>query len=357
MKHSQHTSWLSLCSEGNDTYLVISDHLDITTTQIPELDSQRPSLFVPIGNRAKTVTLRELFGAKRNQRLLTKRVPGKIHLHVEACSIFNQRPLLIADSDIPTNTLRAKIPSTKCHETTKQIVQKPASFGEISSINYSQLLQPFVNVFCFFSDDLGGFKNIAHHLATWLELVQESTIPRSTRIWEVIVTEKIPTGVENEKEARKVFLWLPSAETKRDLFEQVSAIDMIELFSAGALSVNACHRLLKERIMSGSDQVRKDRELSRCHFSATHFAAFLASACEHFSWVTNEPFDFIKASREDNPAPQDLDEHLANLLKHIRNPRDLAAFAALAIAFNLLLDSYPPHSRCGLERHTQYGNV
>jgi hypothetical protein len=41
------------------------------------------------------------------------------------------------------------------------------------------------------------------------------------------------------------------------------------------------------------------------------------SACEHFSRAAHEPFDFIKASRVDNPAPQDLDEHLANLLKHI----------------------------------------
>lgn len=346
MKHCQHTSWLSLCSEGHDTYLVISDRLDTIKTHIPEPDSQTPSFFVLIGNRAKSVALRELFGAKRNQRFLTKRVPGEIHLHVEASSIFNERPLLIADSDIPTKTLRTKIPSTKCHETTKQIVQRPGSLGEISSSIYSQLLQPFVDVFCFFSDDLGGFKQVAHHLATWLEQVQESTILRSTRPRVVIVTEKIPSGVENEKEARKAFLWLLSEETKRDLFEQVSAIEIIALFPAGALSVNARHRLLKERIMSGSDQVRKSREQSRCLFSVTHFTAFLASACEHFSRVANEPFDFIKASRADNPTPQDLDEHLANLMKHIRCSGDLTAFAAPTIASSLLLDSYPPNSHC-----------
>jgi len=162
----------------------------------------------------------------------------------------------------------------------------------------------------------------------------------------VIVTEKIPSGVENEKEARKAFLWLLSEETKRDLFEQVSAIEIIALFPAGALSVNARHRLLKERIMSGSDQVRQHREQSRYLFSVTHFAAFLASACEHFSRVIHEPFDFIQASRVDNPAPQDLDEHLANLMKHIRSSGDFTAFAAPTIASSLLLDSYPPNSHC-----------
>ncbi|KAE9969413.1 hypothetical protein EG328_006861 [Venturia inaequalis] len=296
------------------------------------------------GPKAKSVALRELFGAKRNQRFLTKRVPGEIHLHVEASSIFNERPLLVADSDIPAKTLRAKIPSTKCHETTKRIVRRPGSLGEISSTIYSQLLHPFVDVFCFFSDDLGGFKQVARHLATWLEQVHEPTIPRSTRPRVVIVTEKIPSGLENEKEARKAFLWLLSEETKRDLFEQVLAIEIIALFPAGALSVNARHRLLKERIMSGSDQVRKHREQSRCLFSVTHFAAFLASACEHFSRVIHEPFDFIQASRVDNPAPQDLDEHLANLMKHIRSSGNFTAFAAPTIASSLLLDSYPPNS-------------
>ncbi len=353
MKHCQHTSWLSLCSEGNDTYLVISDRLDIIKTHIPKPDSQRPSLFVLIGNRAKSVALRELFGAKRNQRFLTKRVPGEIHLHVQASSIFNERPLLIADSDIPAKILRVKIPSTKCHETTKQIVRRPGSLTEISSTIYSKLLQPFVDVFCFFSDDLGGFKQVAHHLATWLEQAQESTIPRSTRPRVVIVTDRIPSGMENEKEARKAFLWLLSEETKRDLFEQVSAIEIIALFPAGALSVNARHRLLKERIMSGSDQVRKNREQSRSLFSVTHFAAFLASAGEHFARATTEPFDFIKASRVDNPAPQDLDRHLTNLMKHIRNSGDLTAFAAPTIASCLLLDSYPPNSHCRSECRIQ----
>jgi hypothetical protein len=35
----------------------------------------------------------------------------------------------------------------------------------------------------------------------------------------VIVTEKIPPGAENEKEARKAFLWLLSEEMTGDLFE------------------------------------------------------------------------------------------------------------------------------------------
>jgi len=172
------------------------------------------------------------------------------------------------------------------------------------------LLHPFVDVFCFFSDNLGGFKQVVYHLAIWFELVQESIIPKSTCLQVVIVIEKISSGVENEKEARKAFLWLLSKETKKYLFEQISAIEIIVLFLAGVLSVNARHRLLKECIISKSDQVRQNKKQFISLFSVTHLTAFLASACEYFSRAANEPFDFIKASRLDNPAPQDLNEHL-----------------------------------------------
>jgi len=347
MKRCDHTNWLSLCSEGHETYLAVSDRLDTISTQIPKPDTQVPSLFALIGNRAKSLALRELFGVKKKRRLITKRIPGEIHLHVDASSIFTERPLLIADSEFSSKFSKAKVPSAKCHEVAKRLVRRPSGSchpDEISSGIYAQLLFPFTDVFCLFSDDLGGFKQVARYLAAWLEQCQTSTIPRSTRPRVVIVTETILPGAENEKEARKAFLWLLSEETTRDLFDQISAIEIIALFPAGSLSVDARHRLLKERIMSGSDQLRKTREDLRSLFSFTHFSAFLKSACEHFSRTAEEPYNFIMASRVDNPFPLDLDEHLMNFLKHIESAKELIKFAAPVIASSFLLDNYPPDS-------------
>jgi hypothetical protein len=78
-------------------------------------------------------------------------------------------------------------------------------------------------------------------------------IPRSTRLRVVIITKNIPPSAENEKEARKAFLWLLSKEMTRDLFEQISAINIIILFPASSLSIDIHYRLLKEYIMSGLD--------------------------------------------------------------------------------------------------------
>ena len=67
------------------------------------------------------------------------------------------------------------------------------------------------------------------------------------------MTEKIPPGVESEKEAIKAFLWLLGEEIIRDLFSQISAINMITLFLSGSISVDAHHRPLKKHLMDGLD--------------------------------------------------------------------------------------------------------
>jgi hypothetical protein len=92
---------------------------------------------VLIGNRGKLVALRELFGAKRNQRFITKRILGKIYLYIDTSSIFNERPLLIADSDILIKNLRAKIPSTKCYETIRCIVRRSSGYSRLNAISNS----------------------------------------------------------------------------------------------------------------------------------------------------------------------------------------------------------------------------
>jgi len=57
MKRCGHTRWLSLCNHGNDTALLESDRLQTLTSHLPDPDNAQPSLFVLIGNTAKSVAL------------------------------------------------------------------------------------------------------------------------------------------------------------------------------------------------------------------------------------------------------------------------------------------------------------
>ncbi|KAH7111753.1 hypothetical protein B0J11DRAFT_598320 [Dendryphion nanum] len=345
MKRCDHSHWLSLSSQGNDTCFLASDRLKKITSHIPYPDTQSPSLFVLIGVTAKSVALRQLFGIKRTRRSTIKRSTGEVHLHIDPSTIFHRRPVLIAEGSLPPKTLRGKIPSGKCHEITRRTIRgsnEPADLNQIAAGIYFKLLFPFTDVFCFFCDDLGGLKQVACHLAAWLEHGDLSTLPRSTHPRVVVVTEKIPLGAESEKEARTTLLWLLREETTKDLSEQFSAIDVIALFPNGTISVEARHRLLKERLMSSSDQVRQHREDKRSLFSTTHFVAFLKSAYDHFSNCVDKPFDFVQASREYNPVALDLEEHLFNFIKNVKASDELTKFAVPIIASSLLLDNYPP---------------
>jgi len=343
MKQCNHTLWLSLCSQAHGVDFLVSDRVQKIINYIPDPYTQSPSLLVLIGNVQKTIALRNVFGIKRTRRFNAKRDPPEIHLHVDPSSIF-ERPLLIADGDLPER-LSEKVQTDKCHEIRRRSIQGPRrefSPDRITSGIYGQLLSPFVDVFCFFCDDLGGFRRIARQLALWLEHANTSTLPPITRPSIIIATEKIPLGAESEEEKRARFLEMLSEETTRSLFDWASTIDIIALLPNGSMSVESRLRPLKERLMGRSDQVRKNRKEVRSLFSMAHFAAFLNSAYEHFSNAVGEPYDFILASRTHNPIAADLAEHLSNFLSYIKSPDGLVEFAAPIIASSLFLDNYPP---------------
>jgi hypothetical protein len=353
MKRCNHSHWLSFGTYGNETSLLESDRLQTLTHHLQDPDMQQPSLFVLIGNTSKLLALRELFGTKKVRKFRSKRHAGEIHLHLDASSIFHSRPILIADGDLPEQGLRTKVPSAeKCHETMRRALPRPAADSRIAldgttdSI-YSHLLLPFADVFCFFSADLGGFRQIARRLAVWLEKGQSSTLPRSTYPRVIIVTDKIRLGACEEKEARKAFLWLLREETTHELSKQISDIQVVALLPDHKVSSKARYRRLKECLLNRSDEVRRNKEDARTLFSATHFAALFRYACDYFSQTSEGLFDFIKASRKQNPVAKDLAEHLSIFLKHIKSAKELTEFAAPVIASSILLDNYPPdtHSK------------
>jgi len=77
--------------------------------------------------------------------------------------------------------------------------------------------------------------------------------PKNTYPGVVIVTKEISVVAKSEKEARRDFLWMMREETTKDFFEQILAIDIIALSPNRTMSVNACHRRLKERLIDRSD--------------------------------------------------------------------------------------------------------
>ncbi|RSL43697.1 hypothetical protein CEP54_014972 [Fusarium duplospermum] len=344
MARHHRTMWLSLCSRASDTDLLVSDRVQAIIDCIPNPDVQQPSLLVLIGNAAKSIALRELFSVRRTRRFSLNQNPAEVHLHVDPLSVFSEQPLVIVDGDL-SEKLNGKLSANKGDDVTRRAIRRPREkfgFSGPAGGIYAQLLSPFVNVYCFFCDDLGGFKRVARHLAAWLEHNSPSTMPPSMRPRVVVVTERIPVGAESEREALATLLALMRMGTDRNVLDYISAIEVIALLPDGSISIEGRYRSLKERVMASSDQIRSQRQDAHTLFSATHLAALLESACEHFSDTLGEPFNLIKSCRAHNPQAIDLSGHLSTFLAYIKSPIELTSFAAPVIASSFFLDNYPP---------------
>ena len=344
MKHCNHSYWLSLRTRGKGVALLESNRLRTLIGDIPHPETRHPSLFVLIGNKEKSLVLHKLFGVKRSRRFTLRRKEGEVHLHLEPSSIFSDRPILIADGDLSTWSSEECAGDTlRCHETARRPLLPGLRAERIVGSVYPQLLLPFTDVFCFFSADIGGLRQVACYLAAWIERGHSSTLPKSTYPRVVIVTDEIPPGTGIEKEARKTFLSMLNEETTKDPFEKLSEIKIVTLLQCDTMSVATRYRRVKECLLNMSDYVRKAREDSRTMFSATHFVALFEYACRHFTRTSEEPFNFITASRR-NPIAPDLGKHLSTFLELVRNSKQLTDFAVCTIASSFLLDTYPPEA-------------
>jgi hypothetical protein len=351
MKRCNHTQWLGLCNKGYETALLESDRLRTLLSSVADPDEAKPSLLVFIGDRTKSITLEKAFGIKRRRIFKGRQHVGDINLHMAPGSEFSN-PVLIADSSLTGRNRRCDITRHSCHEIDRWPIQTNPKDSDIADLDnlalaiHCRLLLPFTDVFCFFASDMGGFRIVARHLARWLSSKTMPPVPAFTKPKVVVITDKIPPTKQREEEARKALLWLLKEETTDDLFGLISAIDVVAISPRRVLGTSNQSSRLKERLLRWSNSVQQDRAETRTSYSLTHFAAFFEVACKHFSESSPEPFNFVKASRLQNPPASDLRKHLVNFLRQCGTPQDVTGFAAPIIASSFLLDSYPPDCHC-----------
>ena len=345
MKNCNHSHWFGLTLENNDITISQSDRATILLHDLPYFESQRPSLFVLVGSRAKALALKE-FVSGTDKKLAAKRGCGEIHLHIDPSTAFSDRPILFADGDFPAHPRPTKnaFPD-KCHAVSKGIIPGPrgsivgVGLQHVADQLYSTLLSPHTDVFCFFAADLGGLEAIARRVVAWLNVGHLATSPAAALPHIVIVTEF--SASESESVARDRFIALLATESRLDVFARFAGIRVIALLPASNVSAQARHRRLKEGLMAASDQVRSARADSLMLFAGHHFAAFLGHTCSHFADGSTEPFNFIRTARLNNPPAADLKDHLANFLQKISTVAEMRS-AVSVVASSLLLDNYPP---------------
>ncbi|EGY20873.1 phospholipase [Verticillium dahliae VdLs.17] len=260
MKLRSPTFWLGLSSYENTTDLVISNRPRQVTAQTSRPDAQQPSLLVLVGHRAKTAALQELFGVKRAQQAGSPPEPAAIHLHLASQSSFYDRPLLIAEGGFPdeySETFPKAYPQDVRRRTLMRPTQPDAKDHAADEL-FSRLLRPFSDVFCFFSDDLGGLEGVARHLMTWLDRGDSSQGLASTHPRIIIATSTVPHGAESERRAKIDLLEILEKGAGKHPLTLASQIEVVALFPHARISATARHRALKERLMRSSDESPTD---------------------------------------------------------------------------------------------------
>lgn len=336
-----HTHWLSLCRQDGEAALLESDRLQALTRDLPHPERQRPSLLVLVGSKEKSAVLKAAFGVKRARRLALPPGIGRgaVHLHVDAASIFGDRPILLAEHSIDGQVADTKhAASSKCHETTRRVLCRTES--AVSDV-YPRLLSPFADVFCLFVADFGGLGPVARFLARWLDEEGPPTSPESALPHVVVVADEPLMTAAGRAEARDALLLAIREETSKEVLEHVAAVDVFAL-PPNQLSNETRYRQLRDRLLRSSDQVRTSRAERRMLFSASHFAAFFRAASVRLAKTADERFDLVEASRMHNPVAAQLDEHLSDFLTQMTSSSQLTEFAAPMAASALFLDSYPP---------------
>lgn len=219
-----------------------------------------------IGNSAKARALKQLVSVNE-PKFNGRRAYGKIHLHIDAASTFGDRPVLLADGDLPIRgRLKKSMPLEKCYKTATNVLPRlrdnlPIIKGLQEHVDnvYFRLLSPFTDVFCFFAVDLGGLRPIASCLAYWLDKGHPSTLPKATRPQILIVIDANGSKSWEESAALRILRQMIRTTTRRDLSEQFAGVHILGLLSQNDVSNEARHRRLKECLLNASDQVRGAR--------------------------------------------------------------------------------------------------
>ncbi|KAI9656458.1 MAG: hypothetical protein M1821_004664 [Bathelium mastoideum] len=326
-----------------------TDRFEALVDELPYPANQYPSLLVLMGNVGKSLAFSELTTAKTAKRSLIADNLSGIHLTSDPRSHFSDRPVLIADGDLPKSSSGTNCYTTMppCHQTHSHPMYWAVGDGSASTDSniigqvYSQLLYPFTDVYCIFAEDLGGIEEVAYCIAEWMRRPSASSTTAGTTPQVLVVTENSGDAAEEEKKSKTLLLQGMGENGSIRFYQRFSGLSVVNLARADHISLEARYRRLKEHLMSKSDEVRSRRQLSSTLLSALHFRALFRHARNDFTTGHEARFDFVTAARYSNPVAVDLEQHLSNFIQSIKWP-ELTDFAIESIASSLLLDSYPP---------------
>lgn len=333
MQRCQHHDLVEI-SDSEQLCLVDPHRLQRIIEALPHPERQQPFVVACIGSKEKDFALKQLFPA--NYPKVGGGRLGLCKAYADVITSHAANPILYWDIELgcglPSQDTRAY-----CHQFQAFRMQTKRDDDEIHAMIIQRLLLPFADVACLFAEDFGGLPAVLSHLQSWASLgAAPSERSLGTRL--VVVVPHDTSGITELEEAEFVENLRTSGIARAFRGIRVQRIPSQPLR-------NARYLLLRESVLESELEVSKaDRDIRMCLYSGTHLASLFSQCLAHTAKMSDEPFNYLLATRQGIPKLPHFTDCLSAVLR--ASSREDLPHGSLAtlLATALLAQGYPPSS-------------
>lgn len=295
-------------------------------------DRQFPYQVVCIGQKEKRSALRQIFLGNNP----AKRPEGLVNLYIDTCSIAQEYPLLLIDTDLLLEVQPRLLQHVSYYEIkTYRIDQDcPPDFC-FQDVLLARLVFLFADVICIFADDVGGLASASGYLLVQSRYSSASSLRSQVRPRMIVVTSELYSAAIQLLEES-----ITALSVTTDFIATFSAIriEYIEQYSSSAVRYQPLRRLLRQ------DEVpytRKIRQRSRMLFSARHLSQLFLYTVAYFCRSFKDTFDFVQYFSDCRHQQSNLLYYTSTFINQSIERKVPYDAVASVIASSILLDAYP----------------
>jgi hypothetical protein len=341
MARCDHSAWLEFWQSEAGPLVNHGWRLPQITKSLPNPSEQTPQITFFLGRHLKEKALRSL--CESNYKGPRRR--HAVNIRTDNRTLHALHPRLFADCDPTCQALQPVIEGTRsCHEDDVLSVGQLPPNCSTHDVIMSRLLFMFVDVICIFADDIGGLNAVRDMLSKWVHVGSASSLPCAIRPRIIIVVSNAVRSVTHDiLDETDFFFELNSAHP--DLLQVFSDVRLCRLPSE-ELSSKARFLSLGADISKQLHNTRSTRIKNGVMFSAAHLSDLFKLATKNVCLFPTDQFDFITATRQQNPLDGAFSSHLIDFLRVSGKATLPYEGITSHIASAILMDAYPPGMHC-----------
>jgi hypothetical protein len=342
MPPCSHVQWLGLRQDDHDLVILDGSRLQEIERFLPNPSLQQPSLLSFVGKSSKNSAIKSIFPSCGLQR---RRHASIANVCIDKTTKDAHHPLLLSDFPLEWTPTSRRAKKIDCHHEAHLSISWSSEREQLQPQDlcdriHSRLFSIFTDVLCIFVDDCGGLSTVIEKLTRWASIGSMSTAPSCVKSRVVLVTSLSESDFKSQETL------INSKISSIGNLEAVYSTVCIVNLPLGTRSTHAQFDELHSRLLQELQTSRKEKAKNRTLYSMSHFTAFFQLALQYFVEEGGCDFDFIKASRKDNPLTSEIVSHTSAFLRLSLENRIPSNVPLAFVASAILMDSYPPGMHC-----------